>query len=145
MVGFGDELFDDTWGFAAKQTALYWHARVDNDVERRMAGLHGWMHRVNGCTDVMRTRSPEALPPAAFRLTCHAPKLKDGATLESCARQPWLLCRARSGLLAVSSNCTASKIDLWGQPHPITGKPILAEGATKLVRIRGVWKRVPSS
>ena len=159
VLGFGDELFDDTWGFAAKSTAIYWHSRADADVSRRMAGLQGWIDR-GACSEALRHR---ALRASAFRVSCH-PKRKDGTTFLTCARQPWLLCRvralfARTALpqpAAAASNsttnatpptvpCSTVKTDLWGQPNPLTGEPITPPVPTKLVRVRCVWMKVPAA
>ena len=139
LVALGDELFDDTWGFAAKETALLWHSRADADMARRVIGLERWAAQ-SGCVEVLRRRG---LSSSAYRLTCHA-KMAGAATVLTCASQPWLLCRARGrlheGTHEGTSNCSARKVELWGRPSGVW----LDVPTTRMVRIRGVWTQVNS-
>ena len=130
-----------------------------------MGGLHRWAHRRESICDAELGR--RALQGTAFRLTCSAKYGGSSAnnvgpsasaevegtsegsySVRSCAGQPWLLCRAHTRLHE-GSNCSAARVELWGQPG-LDGQPIRLDApprasprtVTRLVRIRGKWTNV---
>ena len=82
---------------------------------RRIRAVHAYTH-ASTCDASLTQRAMEG---TAFSLHCNT-KL-GGATILTCAAQPWVYCRVKSR--ARLFNCSSALVNLWGHKGP-DGKPM---------------------